>query len=253
MARPKINGTLQPIRTKFSTRSEPTRGLTTTQEFESAGDNLGGLALQCIAAGMQVDWTANATKSRLVATTTGAASGVGIPETTTSTWQLYTAEIQQDIREHPNLVSIGPWAASLLDRDLANLKRWTGSMSVAFAQITAGEEYVAYPNLAAFLSLMLHGTTSFEVNGYSARASISLPFLFAGAIPGVSPDSLMADLIGDIPIGGANDGTLFRWGWRRRGTSRTFSGNNRTEIAIEWTLSSWSIVMYGDEITDLPE
>ena len=250
MPKPKINGTVQPVRTKISTQYDPTKGYTTTQEYESAGDNLNGLAVQARTAGMGFSLDANARKSRLVMTTTGAAPG--FPEAATSTWQLYTAEIQRDLREHPNLVVIGPWAASLLDRDLAYLKRWTGSMLFAFNTIKTGPEYVANPNLAFFLSLMLHGTTSFEVNGYSARATITLPYLFDGAVPGVSPDSLMANLINDIPVGGPDDGILFRWGWRRRGTSRTFSGNNRTEIALEWTLASWPIVMYGAEITDLP-
>jgi hypothetical protein len=264
MPQPRINGTLQPVRTKLSTRYDPTKGYTVTQEYESAGDNLAGLAQQSIAAGMQVDWTANACKSRLIATTTGAATGAGIPEKTTSTWQLFTNDYQEDIRKSPAAIALGPVMVAQID---AAIKMITKSrtegvdedplldgLAQTYADFTA-EDGLFPPdsNEKVLLDLMIHGTTSFEITFYSARAAISVPFLYAGAVPGVSPDSLMADLMGDIAVNGANDGRLAKWGWRRIGTGRTFIGNNRTEISIEWRLGSWPPILYPGQITALPE
>src|SRR5881396_1842303 len=105
MPTPKINGSVQPIRTKLSTRFDPAKGYIVTQEYESAGDNLGGLALVASNAGMDYTLESNARKSRLVMSTTGAAPG--FPEKATSTWQLYTNEVQKDIREHPAAIALG--------------------------------------------------------------------------------------------------------------------------------------------------
>src|SRR5580765_1450898 len=99
MPTPRINGTLQPIRTRLSTRYDPIKGFIVTQEFESAGDNLGGLATSAQNAGMEYTHDANVRKSRLVMSTTGAAAG--FPEKATSTWQLYTNDYQKDLRESP--------------------------------------------------------------------------------------------------------------------------------------------------------
>jgi len=59
----------------------------------------------------------------------------------------------------------------------------------------------------------------------------------------------MADLINAIPV--QIPSSLISAGVAQDGHSRTFSGSNRTEIAIEWQLASWSRLLYSD-ITDLP-
>ncbi len=262
MATPKINGTLLPVRTKLSTRYDAAKGFTTTQEFESAGDNLSGLALTASRNGYDFSLDANARKSRLVMTTTGAAAGFG-GDTATSTWQLFTNDYQKDIRESPAAIALGPVVIAKIDAavQMIQLVRNEGvdedplldGLAQTYADFTNPTTglFKPFTDERLLLDLILHGVTSFETTFYSARASINLPFLFAGEVPGVSPDSLMADLIKDIPIDGPNDGTLFRWGWRRIGTGRTFSGNNRTEISLEWRLGSWPPILYSD-ITALP-
>src|SRR5207244_4564470 len=106
MPTPKINGSIQPIRTKLSARFDPAKGYTVTQECELAGDNVGGLALQAATAGMDYTLDANGRKSRLVMSTTGAAPG--FPEKATSTWQLYTNEYSKDILESPAALALEP-------------------------------------------------------------------------------------------------------------------------------------------------
>ncbi len=261
MAIPRINGSLQPIRTRLSTRYDPIKGFIVTQEFESAGDNLGGLATSAQNAGMEYTHDANVRKSRLVMSTTGAAAG--FPEKATSTWQLYTNDYQKDLRESPIAISLGPVVIAQIEAAVqmirltaeqgADADPLLDGLAQTYADFTAVDgPFPPDTDAKKILDLMLHGVTSYEITFFSARATINLPYLFSGEIPGVSPDSLMADLIGDIPVNGPNDGTLFRWGWRRLGSSRTFAGNNRTEISIEWRLGSWPPVLYSD-ITDLPE
>lgn len=261
MPTPKINGSIQPIRTKLSTRFDPAKGYVITQEFESAGDNLGGLALSAANAGMDYTHDANARKSRLVMTTTGAAAG--IPERATSTWQLLTNDYAKDIRESPEAIALGPVVMKKIQAAIQMMEVSSDQgvdedplldgLAQTYADFTAADgPFPPDSNAKKLLDLMLHGITSYEITFYSARATISLPYLYAGAVPGVSPDSLMAALMGDIAIAGPDDGTLFAWGWRRIGTSRTFSGNNRTEINLEWRLGSWAKLFYAD-ITALPE
>src|SRR5947207_16022490 len=120
MPKPEINGTVQPVRSEISTHYDPTKGYTTTQEYESAGDNLNGLAVQARTAGMGFSLDANARKSRLVMTTTGAAPG--FPEKATSTWQLYTNDYQKDIRESPAAIGLGPVLMSKIDAAIQMIK-----------------------------------------------------------------------------------------------------------------------------------
>src|SRR5438309_1860420 len=120
MPSPKINGTIQPVRTKLSTRFDPAKGYIVTQEYESAGDNLRGLAFQAGNAGMDYTLDSNARKSRLVMSTTGAAPG--FPEKATSTWQLYTNDYQKDIRESPIAISLGPVVMSKIDAAVRMIK-----------------------------------------------------------------------------------------------------------------------------------
>lgn len=255
-----IVGTRAPVRTKLSRRFDPIKGLVITQEYESAGDNLYGLALEAQNSGMDYTHDANQSRSRLVLSATGAAAG--FPEQTTITWQLFTNEEQKDIRESPLAIALGPVVVKQIRLAIQmmevtaeqgeDIDPLLDGIEQTYADFTADDgPFPPDSNAKALLDLMLHGATSFAIFGYSARQTVSLPYLYAGAVPSLAPDSLVAGLIAAIPVGGANDGFLYEWGWRRRGSSRTFSGNNRTEISIEWALSSWSKKLYSD-ITDLP-
>src|SRR6266550_4277605 len=199
MPRPKINGSIQPVRTKLTTRYDPAKGYVVTQEYESAGDNLGGLALTAANAGMDYTLDSNARKSRLVMSTTGAAPG--LPAQATSTWQLFTNEYSKDILESDAALALGPGALADLRKDIEEIKEFGRE---AYETIISDSFYVANPNAVKLIRYSLHGVTSIALIGYSANATISLPFLYAGEVPGVSPDSLMAALIAAIPVGGLN-------------------------------------------------
>lgn len=245
MATPKIIGSKGKVFQKSTVKYDAAKGFTVTEEWASAGDNLAGVASESRAAGMDYTHEIGLIKSRLVRTTTGAVPG--IPEQATYVWQLYTNEIQKDILGCAAAVALGPDETAQMIIDLAEIKN--GGRD-AYEAILSDAFYVANPDAAKLIDLMLHGITSFNISTYSARATISLPYLYTGALPGVATDSLMATLINAIPVGGPNDGTLFNWGWRRMGTSRTFSGDNRTEVNIEWQLNSWAFI-YTD-VTALP-
>jgi hypothetical protein len=262
MPTPKINGTLQPVRTKLAVRYDAQKGYTTTEDWDGAGSkSLDGIANESRGAGMDYTLDVSPVKSRLVRTTTGQLAGGGIPEATTSTWQLFTNELQKDIREHPAAVALGPVVIRKIEAAIKMIEvtaaqgvdeDWilTG-LAQTYADFTAVDgPFPPDTDAKGLLDLMMHGVTSFNVTGYSVRATISLPFLFTGALPAIAPDSLMAGLIAAIPVQ-IPSSTFFRWGWRPMGSSRTFSGN-RTEINREWQLSSWSRLLYPSDITDLP-
>src|SRR5437667_3772506 len=251
IGRPIINGSLQPFRTSLRSTFDPTKGYVVTEEWETAGDNLTGTAQSYRAIGASYDWNISPVRSKLVATTI---NNAGFGDGANAVWQLYTNEQQKDIRESAKALALGPHAIAGIEADIKQLKEFqTGEDMLEAYTILTGPDtvYSEFPDQKDLLDLMLHGVTSYNITGYAARATISLPFAYTGELPSVSPDSLMARLIADIPVGGPNDGMKFKWGWRRNGTSRTFSGLSRTEIHPEWWLSSWSKFLYED-ITDLP-
>src|SRR5436309_3257378 len=102
MATPKVNGTIQPIRTSRRNSFDPQKGMTVTQEFHSAGDNLNGMAQQCVTSRIQYDLSPNECRSKLITTASGAQAG--FPDLAIDTWQVMANEVQKDIKEHPTVV-----------------------------------------------------------------------------------------------------------------------------------------------------
>src|SRR5262245_59364028 len=166
---PRINGTLQPVRTKLSRRFDPTRGRVVVQEFESAGDNLNGLANSAEIAGMEYTLESNQIKSRLVMTTTGAAAGV--TEQATSTWQLLTNDYQLDIRQSPIAVSLGPVVVQQIDAAVQMIKLTAeegvdadpllDGLAQTYEDFTAAEGlFPAGTDARKLFDLILHGVTT---------------------------------------------------------------------------------------------
>ncbi len=100
----RATGTLQPIRTSVRRNYDPQKGITTTTEYETVGDNCNGLAAQCVSQRIQFDHQCNPRRSKLVASATGPQNG--IPELPVDTWQLLCNEIQKDVREHPSVMAL---------------------------------------------------------------------------------------------------------------------------------------------------
>src|SRR5439155_15313601 len=105
--------------------------------------------------------------------TTGAAPG--FPEKATSTWQLYTNEYSKDILETDAALALGPGALAELRKDIEEIKEFGQD---AYDTIISDPFYAANPDAVRIIRYSLHGVTSINLIGYSASATISLPFLF---------------------------------------------------------------------------
>ena len=227
------------VRTKVTVRGGLTRGGTITQEFESAGNNLGGVLNDAKKIGADYELTPSNARSRLIMTSTGDVDGYG--DQTTTIWQIYTNEIQKDIRLCPRAHALGVANLSRVGADFRRIQK--GGPGV-YAKTVADTFYIGTPDARLLLDLMVQGVTSFYENNYVARRTVNIPYLFSGSIQAGFPDSAISNFIDSIPITGPNDGTNFLWGWRQMGASRTFAANNRTEITGEWWLGSYSLLLY---------
>jgi hypothetical protein len=251
MATPRINGTLQPVFKGLRVNFDPTKGFKVAEEWESAGDNLEGLAATAQSAKTPYDYERNALKSRLLISSDGQAYGYG--EQITDTWQLLANQIQRDIKDHPTVIAFPSKGNGSLSQTLQFVED--------FKEGTPPPDPVSDTDLGGFWSLnqfylyrlLIHGVTSYTVDQHVVRHTVNVPLAYAGSVAGTAIPALMASTIGAIPINGPNDGAQFKWGWRRTGYQYTVSANNRVEYSVEWALASWSLLIYAAaSITGVP-
>src|SRR5947207_2422815 len=98
-----IKGNKGAIRQSIRRRWDPSRGVIVTEEYASAGDNLGGLRKEAELDFRDTEITPHPVKSRLVISSSGAAAGYG--DDTTDTWQLMANQISRDIKDHPTILA----------------------------------------------------------------------------------------------------------------------------------------------------
>jgi hypothetical protein len=255
--RPIINGSLQPIRTSLRATFDPSKGITVTQDYESAGDNLGGLAQQCLASKMQYDHTPNQRRSKLVFSATGPAAGFG--EVAIDTWQLLANEQQKDIKEHPQVL--------LMER--------TVPYSLA-AVLEAVEDYNDFQTIDAtwftdtdiagrLFRMLIHGVTSYNVGQYVLRHTTNVSNVYDTNVADQNVERIYTtgELVTEIcntgywlfPCPGrlrrkiedmevqTSDADLL-WGWRKLPSTETTAAGNRIDISTEYWLAGWSTLLY---------
>lgn len=242
-----IKGTRGPVLQSIRRRWDPSRGVVVTEEYASAGDNLGGLRVAAESDFRDTEITPHPVRSRLLISSSGAAAGYG--NDVTDTWQLIANQISRDVKEHPSVIQM----------EIDNPGSLAATIKAVQDAKENGEEIAIDPPFddlatANDLSiLMLHGITSYVVDQHVVRHTLNVPFRYGGSveissgIPGA-----MLDQLNSIAVNGPNDGTLFKWGWRRTGYQYTVGANNRVELNIEWALASWALMLYQGSITDLP-
>jgi hypothetical protein len=235
MALPRINGTLQPIRTSLRSRFDPSRGFVVVEEWESAGNNLNGLASQARANQVEYEHTANDHRSRLMLTSTGAAAGYA--EEITDNWQLSVNLIQRDIKDHPTVLAFPATGAGSLSETLAFVEAFKRGNPPEEADFASNNQFYLF-------RLLIHGTTSYTVDQHVVRHVFNAPIQYAGAVEFSEIPFLMDDRLDAIPVNGPNDGVQFKWGWKRTGYSYSVGANNRVEVTTEWQLASWSLLIY---------
>lgn len=241
MPKPIINGTLQPIRQRVRFSYDPSQGLTTTTEYESAGDNCGGLAASLQRAGVAYDLTSSPVRSRLVATQS---RNSFIEETAVERWELLSNQQQFDVRSHPNVVALG---TDLIKRVKKDAEKSTAIDPNIYGNVNAARLY----------RLLVHGDTTYLVPQwvlrYTANISNSYQFL-TEANSGFGTIYSNAQAAAAVPAGRmrstiqsitapAADSDLY-WGWLKLNVSEVQTARNRIDVSAEYWLAQWSVLLY---------
>lgn len=246
MPKPRINGSLAPIKKPTEVDFDPTRGLVVRSDYESAGDNLGGLANTFLNAGIAFRWKSSGVRSSIEATYSGGTNG--LPDEPAQTWQLLANEGQKSIFEG--------FVASLLDEvTIAGVKS-----AVSDAQ---GGDFAAYNGLSGaaltLASLAIRGTTHFATGQYALKRTVSVSNFYPGtvllgseafsetlipmaAILNLGIPATITTLLLGIPAPPFQPG--YFWSWRQLPSSAVISAYNKTEISTEWWLDQWSTTLY---------
>lgn len=250
-----VNGTLQPVLTKRTLRFDPDRGAILAKEWESAGDNLNGLAQECIAGRVGFTQTPNLVRSRLVTEESGASTGV--PELAVDTWQLLASEETKDIKSHPQVLTMHLADPSLLPAVLQAIEDKTGD-TLAFEDNAVAME---------LFNLLSIGFTSYAVSRFVLRHTTNVSNRYASNVADGNVERIYttAQLVSEISNGGfwlfpcpgrliakingienQNLGEGFTWGWRKLASTETTAAGNRIDISTEYWLGSWNTnLLYG--------
>lgn len=255
---PIINGTLAPVLTGRRIGYDPSRGLTYTEEFESAGENLGALADVAINERLTVDHTPSGKVSRLSITRSGVP--VGGTDIEADTWQVLANEIALKIGEHPNVLAFpmtGPGSYSHV-LEMVELRRQSYLFEPSFTANTI-------PATQLF-NLLVNGTDSFLIGQYVLRHTTNVSGQYAVNVADenveyiYSTSRLVAEVsdagswtfpcpprliykIQNIPPQFVTNGDLY-WGWRKLPSTETTAANNRIDINTEYVLFGWSKLLY---------
>lgn len=259
MRQPRINGSLEPSRQKTRVNYDPQRGMTVTEEWEVAGDNLAGLAQQAVNDRIAFDYEPHAKKSSLVTTASGGQAG--FPELSIDTWQLLCNETSRDLREHPIIQALRFSDADRYQEILQSVKDYEDEGPAAvdaalFTDSDVGSELFRH---------LIHGVTSYQLGQYVLRHTTNVSNRYDDNVAdqGVETIYTTAQLLFEItnasywvfPCPGRlvnkidnmenqfdTDG--FMWGWRKLPSQETSAAGNRIDISQEYWLGGWSLLAY---------
>jgi hypothetical protein len=255
MSRIIINGRLSPIGKPAQVSFDPVRGLIVTQEFHSAGNNLGGLANTLYSNHVAFDWNVSPVRSTLRATYSGGQNG--LPDEALVNWQLLGNELQFDIKESGLALSAHdsfPSFISDVNKGYELIERGDQAGELAFANTLPAGERGPYDVIVRLLS---HKQTNFVQGQFVLKRSYSISNYFNGNLGGqgnVECLLSMGQILGfempapirtqlaSIPIPAAHVG--FAWAWRQLPSQMITTANNRIEVSTEWWWGKWSTDLY---------
>jgi len=264
MPKPRINGSIQPIRTALRQQYDPQRGMVTSQEFESAGDGLNGLANQCLRDGIQFEHTSNGRRSKLRFESSGNTGGGD--DVNTDTWQLLCNEASKSILEHPRVLALNQED----ENDPNSVKSVKAQVELHNAHVALKEPLPTGDALLLY-NMLVRGVSSYQVGGYVLKHTTNVAGSYASNIADVNVEkvysipALVREITDqtlwakpcpprlvykienlDVQIH-TNDDVL--WGWRKLPSQETMSANNRIDISTEYWLAAWTRLVfepYGD-------
>lgn len=261
--KPIINGNIGPILVSKRLSYSPSRGISETTEYESAGDNLGGIATECIESGVQYEMLQNGRRSRLSFTKEPVVGGDAATEITTDRWELLANEVSFNIRSHPRvraMAATGPESVASAEGYYQTYleDKTTPPADHAIWTATTSEGYLfrlLVNGASAYYSgqYVLRHTTNVS-NAYDTNvADLGVEFIYTTAqlISEISssqywlqpcPGRLRAKIERIENQGSGAAG--FMWGWRKLPSTETTAANNRIDISTEYQLGDWSTFLY---------
>lgn len=252
-----INGSLEPIRTQRRSEFDPQKGITVTEEYESGGDNLNGLAQQCLNQKIQYSHTPSPLKSKLIFSSSGPVSGFA--EVPVDTWQLLANEVQRDIKEHPNVLAMESAVPGSLAEVLQAVEEYNAGGTVDSAWFTDSD------TAALLFRQLIHGVTSYALGQYVLRHTTNVSNAYNSNVADLGVEFIYttAQLISEItdpgfwlfPCPGRLEAKInamevqvdhadFTWGWRKLPSTETTAAGNRIDISTEYWLAGWSRLLY---------
>lgn len=251
MGKPIINGAPQPVRQPMTVSYDPQRGLQIRIPWESAGDNLRGLAAAYQQSRVAYELEATPLKSRLVATASG--GQLGIPDLTTDTWQIMGNEIQKTGFEHP--LSLG-----LSDDQIADLQQLANNHTKP-SDITPA----LTGDVLRLYKLLLKDSSHYALGQYVLRHTTNVSNQYNSNISDFNIERIYttSQLIAEttnsnswtFPLPGRmvfklqnltapTAQTDYLWGWRKLPSTEATTAGNRVEITTEYWLEQWSLYYY---------
>jgi hypothetical protein len=250
---PTIKGTLQPVRKELRIDYDPQRGRTVTEQWESAGAGLNGIAQDCESRGIAYSHVISSAKSKLISSTSGAQAGV--PDIPVDTWQLLGNDLQNDVKTHPTFLALGRTEVGLIAADAeAVLKNETIDDAYYITNDTSG----------ALLNLLVNGQTHYVLGQYVLRHTANVSNEFEGLTSAdgelyiYTTSQLLSEIgsgwafncparlrtkIGNIGVSGTfHSGHM--WGWLKKTSTETTSANNRSDISFEYWFGEWNTYLY---------
>ncbi len=260
--RVRINGYVLPIARPQHYEFDPTRGLTTVQEWESAGQNLDGRANQFIREGKGFSYNRNAVRSRLVMTASNAQ--LNFPEVATDTWQILANEASKDVRELPAVADLPEGLYSEIVNQVTTFK--AGESTTDQFEPVGDYDSGSLDVASTVFDLMIKGQDHFAFSQYVVKHTTSVSNAASGNVSDNNVECIYTtgQLLGEVssssswryPMPGrlqtkiSNIGVPsfkggYVWGWRKLPSTETTGANFRIEISTEYWLDQWSTFYYG--------
>jgi hypothetical protein len=259
MPNPRINGTLAPVSKAPEVSYDPSRGQIISQQWESAGDGLAGVASAYASSRIQYQWTKSRHRSRLVAN--ASSSQLGFPEVACDTWQILANEIQKDVKEFPGFRTMEASYPGTIGYVVRDAQLYLEGKEPG----TPAPDVDAMPESGYLFELLTRGTSHYALGQYVLRHTTNVSNLYAANIADINIEKCYttAQLLAEVQngslwtfplpgrlayklqnIAAPAAQTHYQWGWRKLPSPETTTANNRVEITTEYWLEQWHTFLY---------
>jgi len=241
-----ITGTRQPIRQRTKVSYDPQHGYQIGVPYESAGNNLGGIAGILESQRIAFDFEPNARKSTIVAKPTG--GQLGIPNKSVDEWQVLPNEQQLSIQYHPRTLALGNTTLDEINkavRDNAD-STFSGDAQEVFSRLLSGEAHYVLGQ-----PVLRHTTNVWDAYpGNVANVNQNRIYTTEQLLTECGPLTgwvypIPAGIIGAVesaPAPAVRDG--WQIGWQKKPASWATAAGNRISVTTEYWFGQWDLFYY---------